>query len=272
VYLLTPPQYEKLLNSKDKKVNGYQLLFQSGGAPSNNGGTREPSLRAAANADNDFNNSDPVLPDGGRNPFFPDDFYIDSISLKTVIAGKATGAAHNATELKFTVIEPAGITLLDNLYKAVQNIAPKDASGKVNYTAVTYLMVIRFYGYDQDGNQVQVAAKVDAEGTSDRTAIVEKFIPFKIANLNWSVGSKLVTYEWDCTPVGLQIAGSTVRGTIPYDVQLSANTVGELLAGDGTYISQQNREAQNELNRETRGAAPKANSAPTTKNSAKHIY
>jgi hypothetical protein len=237
VYLLTESQHARLQNSKNKTVDGYYLLFQSGGAPSNNGGIREPSLRAAANADNDFNNSDPVLPDGGRNPFFPDDFYIDSISLKTAIAGKATGAAHNATELKFTVIEPAGITLLDNLYKAVQNIAPQDASGKVNYTAVTYLMVIRFYGYDQDGNQVQVAAKVDAEGTSDRTAIVEKFIPFKIANLNWSVGSKLVTYEWDCTPVGMMIAGSTVRGTIPYDVQLVNSTVGGLLSNNRVTVA-----------------------------------
>jgi hypothetical protein len=267
VYLLTESQHARLQNSKNKTVDGYYLLFQSGGAPSNNGGTREPSLRAAANADNDFNNSDPVLPDGGRNPFFPDDFYIDSISLKSVIAGKATGAAHNAAELKFTVIEPAGITLLDNLYKAVQNIAPRDAAGKVNYTAVTYLMVIRFYGYDQDGNQVQVAAKVDAEGTSDRTAIVEKFIPFKIANLNWSVGSKLVTYEWECTPAGMMIAGGTVRGTIPYDVQLVNSTVGGLLSNNRVTVANSSgdeNQGANEIARLLRQQSAAQNAPATT--------
>ncbi len=255
VYLLTESQHARLQNSKNKTVDGYYLLFQSGGAPSNNGGVREPpapavtpsrnsrdAQRQASERQSGVTSAGPTAvtppgPDGGRNPFFPDDFYIDSISLKSVVAGKATGAAHNAAELKFTVIEPAGITLLDNLYKAVQNIAPRDAAGKVNYTAVTYLMVIRFYGYDQDGNQVQVAAKVDAEGTSDRTAIVEKFIPFKIANLNWSVGSKLVTYEWDCTPVGMMIAGGTVRGTIPYDVQLVNSTVGGLLSNNRVTVA-----------------------------------
>ena len=230
VYLLTETQYARLQNSKNKTVDGYYLLFQSGGAPNNKGDIRPPpavtvtparnsrdAQRQASERQAGITNGVPTEvesdgSDGGRNPFFPDDFYIDSISIKSVIAGKATGSAHNVAEMKFTVIEPNGITLLDNLYKAVQNVAPRDAAGKVNYTAATYLMVLRFYGYDQDGTLVQVAAKVDAEGTSDRTAVVEKFIPFKIANINWSVGSKLVSYEWECVPPGMMIAGGTIRG------------------------------------------------------------
>ena len=35
VYLLTSDQYTKLLRTKNKRIDGYQLLFQSGGAPSN---------------------------------------------------------------------------------------------------------------------------------------------------------------------------------------------------------------------------------------------
>ncbi len=40
VYLLTPTQYETLIKSKQKKVNGYNLLFQTGGAPTNVGGAK----------------------------------------------------------------------------------------------------------------------------------------------------------------------------------------------------------------------------------------
>lgn len=237
VYLLTETQHARLQNSRNKTVDGYYLLFQSGGAPSNNGGIRQPATGGGqTDPGQGPATSTPTAAaprsDGGRNPFFPNDFYIDSISLKSVIAGKATGSAHNAAELKFTVIEPTGITLLDNLYNAVQNIAPRDAGGRVNYTAATYLMVIRFYGYDQNGSPVQAAAKLDAEGTSDRSAVIEKFIPFKIANINWSIESKLVSYEWDCTPVGLMIAGGTARGTIPSDVQLVNSTVGGLLSNN----------------------------------------
>jgi hypothetical protein len=255
VYLLTETQYARLQNSKNKTVDGYYLLFQSGGAPNNVGDVRPPpavavtpsrnsrdAQRQASERQAGITNGVPTEasytgPDGGRNPFFPDDFYIDSITIKSVIAGKATGSAHNVAEMKFTVVEPNGITLLDNLYKAVQNVAPKDAAGKVNYTAATYLMVLRFYGYDQDGTLVQVAAKVDAEGTSDRTAVVEKFIPFKIANLNWSVGSRLVSYEWECVPPGMMIAGGTIRGTIPVDVQLTNSTVGGLLGNNRVTVA-----------------------------------
>lgn len=235
VYLMTEVQYARLLNSSSKKIDGYQLLFQSGGAANNVGGIRTPSLRSAANADNDFNNSDPVLPDGGRNPYFDNDFYIDSVTIETLPPGKGTGAAHNVSTMKFTLVEPNGITLLDRLYDAVANSAPQSADGKVNYSAATYLMVLRFYGYDSEGNLEQVRSKPDQEGTSDPAAIVEKFIPFRVAGIKWSIGSKLVSYDWECVPIGQMIAGYASRGTIPYDVQLVDSTVGGLLGSAAKY-------------------------------------
>ena len=51
------------------------------------------------------------------------------------------------------------------------------------------------------------------------------------------MGSKLVTYEFECAPINQIIAGGTRRGTVPYDVQLTATSVGELLGGDTTYSS-----------------------------------
>jgi hypothetical protein len=287
VYLMTEVQYARLLQSTTKKIDGYQLLFQSGGAANNIGGIRPPTVRAAANADNDFNNSDPVPPDGGRNPFFDNDFYIDSITIENLPPGKSTGSAHNVSGLKFTLIEPNGITLLDRLYDAVANHAPIGGDGKVNYTAPTYLMVIRFYGYDANGNLQQVRSKPDQEGTSDPSAIVEKFIPFKIKSLNWGVGTKLVSYEWECVPTGQMIAGYTNRGTIPADVQLVNTTVGGLLGGPAKYsdatssaatpgasnTAASNQSGANQSDAETRrlasagtATAPsKADAAPTNK-------
>jgi hypothetical protein len=287
VYLMTEVQYARLLQSTTKKIDGYQLLFQSGGAANNVGGIRPPTVRAAANADNDFNNSDPVPPDGGRNPFFDNDFYIDSITIENLPPGKSTGSAHNVSGLKFTLIEPNGITLLDRLYDAVANHAPIGGDGKVNYTAPTYLMVIRFYGYDANGNLEQVRSKPDQEGTSDPAAIVEKFIPFKIKSLNWGVGTKLVSYEWECVPTGQMIAGYTNRGTIPADVQLVNTTVGGLLGGPAKYSTAtssaanpgaSNTATSNQSDAETQrlasaGSKPapapapsKADAAPTNKN------
>ncbi len=284
VYLMTEIQYAQLLQSKTKKIDGYQLLFQSGGAANNVGGIRPRTLKAAANADNDFNNSDPVPPDGGRNPFFDNDFYIDSISIENLPPGNSTGSSHNISSMKFTLIEPNGITLLDRLYDAVANLAVPGVDGKINYTSPTYLMVLRFYGYDSEGNREQVRSKPDQEGTSDPAAIVEKFFPFQVTSINWSVGSKMVTYEWECAPTGQLIAGYANRGTIPADVQLVNSTVGGLLSGPAKYSSTTTSAAApgasttaanpNESNAETRrlasagSAAPapgKADAAPTNK-------
>lgn len=221
VYLMSPLQYEQLLNSSKKSVNGYQLLFQSGGAPNNTGGPQG-------------NNYSPGSADAGRNPFFDNDFYIDSITIDNALPGRQTGAAHMVTDVKFTVVEPTGMTLIDSLYAAVKDFAPQDATGAVNYSAATYLMVIRFFGYDEAGNLVTPGGST-AVGSGNSAAVVEKFVPFLIKKIKWGVTNKLVQYDFECAPVGQLIGSSTARGTIPYDIELTASTVGKVLKGNSKF-------------------------------------
>jgi hypothetical protein len=239
VYLMSTKQYTRLLRSKKKNINGYNLLFQSGGAPTNVGGplgkgtgtvnSQDPGAEFAQ----DFNDQD-----YGRNPAFPQDFYIDSITIDNALPGRQTQAAHMVTNMKFTVIEPGNISLLDRLYAAVQDMGQTAGENQpINYTASAYLMVLRWYGYDANGNLVKVGALDPATGLTDANAVVEKFIPFIIKKINWSVGSKLVSYEFDCAPINQMVAGGTRRGTVPYDVQLTATSVGELLGGNAAYSS-----------------------------------
>lgn len=244
-YLMTPKQYRQLVVSKKKQVNGYQLLMQSGGAPANSGGAR-----GAASTSNQTTQADleregigfaptSTLPtgndaDAGRNPFFPQDFYFDSIQIENLILGNGSRAAHNASNIKFTVVEPGNISLLDRLYEAVQDFIPA-AGQPINYTAITYLMVIRFYGYDENGNLVTNIGAPDRTGKSDPNAVIEKFIPFRITKCDWTIENKLVSYNFEGAPAGLIVAAGTRRGTVPYDVQLTAKTLGDLLSGDSLY-------------------------------------
>ena len=246
VYLMSPRQYQQLLRSKKKSINGYNLLFQSGGAPTNTSGflgkgtgtVQGYDVGAEGITDTRAGPTD----DYGRNPAFPQDFYIDSITVDNMLPGRLTGAAHMVTGLKFTVIEPGNITLLDRLYRAVQDMAQQlnestDAP-PINYTAAAYLMVIRWYGYDENGKLVAGRTDVDPmTGLSDTKSIVEKFIPFNINKINWSVGSKLVTYDFECQPIGQGVASGTRRGTIPYDMQITGGTVGDLLGSNVVYTS-----------------------------------
>lgn len=218
VYMLTPAQLTAFQRNGKKSVTGYNLLFQSGGAPANIGGPQGSAAGAGA-------------PDAGRNPFFPNDFYIDTITLENIPMGKGTRSAHGSTQLKFTVIEPSNITLIDCMYKAVQDLQPRAGGGAINYAAVCYLMVIRFYGYDQNGKLQAVASADQTVGQSDSSAAVEKYIPFRIKDIKWEVSSRLVSYEFDCQPIGQIVAGSTRRGTITADYEINGQTVGELLVG-----------------------------------------
>ena len=251
VYLMSTLQYERLLRRKKKDINGYFLLFQSGGAPTNKGGflgkgSGEVGGQNPGTEGLDAENVD----DFGRNPAFPQDFYIDSITVDNALPGKATQTAHMVTDLKFTVIEPGNITLLDRLYRAVQDAGQVQGENQpINYTAAAYLMVIRWYGYDINGNLMAVGAADPNTGLTDPNAVVEKFIPFIIKKINWSVSSKLVTYDFDCAPIGQMVAGGTRRGTVPYDTQFTASSVSELLGDRLQY---------------TAGTAPNNNPGATT--------
>lgn len=243
VYMLTPDQFNTFQRSRRKTVNGYNLLFQSGGAANNIGGPQGAAATTTGyrtvsrdGVDSVVNASDAVpdssSPDAGRNPFFPNDYYIDTITVENILQGKATMAAHSSTQLKFTVIEPANITLIDNIYKAVQDLQPKNGvNGPINYAAVCYLMVIRFYGYDEQGRLQQAGAFGESSGLTDSNSAIEKYIPFRIKEIKWEVSNKLVSYEFDCQPIGQIVAGGTRRGTVPADYEVSGQTVGELLVG-----------------------------------------
>jgi hypothetical protein len=263
VYLMTPDQYSIFIKSKKRTVLGYNLLFQSAGAPGSSGGASGPNTTNTGPAN--VSTVGPRDPGGaGRNPYFDLDFYIDSITLETLFPGKLPQAAHSAATLKFTVIEPNGITLIDRLYKAVQDHVPRNGAGAINYTAVQYLLAIRWYGWDNNGKLIKNVG--GGEQLSDPNAAIEKFIPFTIAQINWGVSNKLVTYDFVCKPVGQTVGSTTSRGTIPYDVELSDQTVKGLLSADAQYNQPANDGSQTSVVQTTSTPAPsKANAAPSSK-------
>lgn len=211
LYLITDAQYKTMINTKRKDISGAQLLVQTGGASA---GT-------------------------GRNDNFSLDYYIDNIQLNSFVVGKGTGLAHNVADVKFTVTEPNGITFLKNLDAAVQQFVNTGNNGKKkNYVAQLYLLVIRFYGYDDQGNLVRGGvSKPDL--TSDPNAFVEKWYPILISNVKFKIQSKAVEYQIEAMAVPYQISASAKRGSIPYNIELSGQTLKDLLAGPAAYSAGQ---------------------------------
>jgi hypothetical protein len=237
VYLMPKDQYQEMMRTKQRILNGSQLLFQSGGAPT-----------------------------GGRNPFFSNDYYIDKFEIKSFLTGKGTGLTHNAKEINMTVVEPNGISLIDNLTRAVQAFFPQTEKKK-SITTVIYLMVIRFYGYDVQGNLVRGGVP-NPDGSSDPNAFVEKWFPFVIKDIKFRVANKLTEYDISAAAPQFQIATGQGRATIPYNIELSGQTIKDLLAGSAQYTTTQTLPAETGDIIQTTvtniaPAPPKANAANT---------
>jgi hypothetical protein len=255
-YLTDPTTYNKLIKSPKRNLDGYYLLVQSGGAPINN---QVPTNVAA---DPNIQTSGTV--GYGRSPFFPLDYYIDNLEFNVTYGGSAAaGGAATFSDLSFTVIEPNGISLLDNLYRAVSDLYIKkniiSADTTPNYSAAMYVMVIRFYGYDVDGNLIQPIAK--RTGTTDNQAAIEKFIPFTISTIDFKVANKLVEYQVKGVSPGTGTGFSTNRGSIPQNFQFQGATVKDILVG--TAIQQTASEAAGD---QTRNGVPIESSPPGSNN------
>jgi TolA-binding protein len=233
VYLMSPAQYGALIRTKKKTVAGYQLLFMSGGAGPAGTKTAVPTL---SRQEKDFVTDSDLLGQSlqslGRNEFFSLDYYIDDVQVKSVLPLKGTNSAHNVTELKFKVIEPYGVTFLDNLFAATQQYI-KVGGGDINknYSAQNYLMVIRFYGYDDQGNLVTVGRTGQDAAGSDVNAIVEKFIPFQFTGIKFRIASKVVEYECSAVCPQNNVNTSSSRGVVPYNIELQSQTLKDLLTG-----------------------------------------
>lgn len=267
IYLMTPEDYKRMIVTKQRFIPGYLLLIQSGGA------AQESGVVPASAESEEIRAQGGVSLSQGRNQFFPLDFYIDDLEIKTINPGKGTGGAHNVTEMRFKIVEPNGITFLDRLNDAVQqyiNSAGGISAGTANgqYSAQNYLMVIRWYGYDAQGNLLtaQDISSVDptAFDKTDANAIVEKFIPFQFSEIKFRIANRLVEYDCQAVAIPNVIGTGQGRGVIPYNIELSATTLQNLFNGNEKYTTTQSTDPE----ARDGAASPGADSAPDKANAA----
>lgn len=240
-WYLVPPQYVKDIDIMGKGVSQFPLLAQSGGAPvdrsTSDVGAGSDSSTSAPGADG-IDTVTITAKKTKRASFFDVDYYIDGLEINTFMPNsKATQMSNSTIDYKFTVTEPYGITLLNNLYLTVdqmyKSIPGSTVKGNVNYAAAVYVLLIRFYGYDDNGKLMTPSTSTKANNTvpGDKDAILTKFFPFRIKTIKFRIANKLVEYEITGYPVGHDTGFSANRGVIPAPVQLAGATVKDVLSG-----------------------------------------
>lgn len=217
-YLLTPDQYNEMVRTQKKNCATWQLLVQSGGAPTEVAGATANSTATA-----------------GRNKFFDKDYYLDDLEIDSVIPLKGTGAANTATNIRFKVTEPSGITLIDNLSRAIKTLyQEKNVDKNANYLMAQHCLVVRFYGYNENGELINPGRRGTNGQTNitDPRAIVEKFYPFVVTNIKFRIPrDRVVEYDVEGKPIPHFYNKSQDRGTIPFAFELTGETVGQILQG-----------------------------------------
>jgi len=225
-YVLTPQQFNDLGTGHKPNTAGWQLLMQSGGAPVQ-----------------------------GRSPWFPLDYYMDDLEIESKILGGGTRMANSAVDIRFKVVEPNGITLIQNLFNAVvsvyktaqqsqTNITNNGAVASTspttnatpNYLQAQYCLTIEFYGYDSDGNLVapikgSVNTDLKATGGYGQQAVIIKYYPFRLVDIKFQIANRAIEYTVTAKPIPQSYGFTTDRGTIPFPITLSGQTADQLLNG-----------------------------------------
>lgn len=230
-YLMTPTMF-KALSNEPPNINEWILIAKSGGA----------------DAQTDPNGN------GKRSPFFPIDYYMDNLVIEAGLTGSGAGsqmATAGATSFSFQVTEPNGLTLPAALAGAVQDFYKQNNITDSSPAEAYFCMVIQFFGYDQNGNLVEVGKSGNQNGSSSIAsprAIVQKIYPFVIQGFNFKLTTNGVVYNITGTAPALYNNLGTMRGVIPAQFECVGSTVKDILVGVGdpksVVAKQDGRDAQ----------------------------
>ena len=151
--------------------------------------------------------------DNANTEFF-NDFFIDDLEITNIAVGPNKFKQNtNATDVRFTITEPRGVTLLERLQRLAGTVL---ASTRERYIHAPYLLEISFKGYDERGTPVLAPS-------------MPKYIPIRITDMQFDVTTSGTQYRVTAIPFANTIMGS-IMSTIPFNVEVKAKTVGDIFS------------------------------------------
>lgn len=216
LYMVNQQGYDDYLSNGRLFVpaNNSAIIAQSGGTPSN----RRPE----------------------NVPF---DYYIDNLKILQYTTGKDTGTATNISQFSFTITEPYGFSLVTKLRDISAGLVRTSTGGfntdgaKLNNPLKNFFIIgIRFYGYDDQGNVMRPNFQYEGQpldpnyqGRADGQAVFERYIDFVIKEFKFKVDGKATTYNIVGVSSGPMEGSGVKRGALNTNLQIQATTVREAL-------------------------------------------
>lgn len=212
-YALTPNAYNDFYTNDRWVINdNTPLIVQSGGVTTGTGAPRAPE--------------------------FPLDLYIDDLEIESLLMSELTRFPSNVQELNFKIYEPYGMSFISRLVTLQQRLR-NEASIKMQIENqlqlgnFPYLIVVRFYGYDESGNLVsQPADQGSASFTrTDSNASFERAFPVMFQNITYKLDGKTTVYNCKCRLINEKVGFSIRRGKVNEKLTIVADTVEAAIGG-----------------------------------------
>lgn len=231
LYALSADSYNSYFVNGKWILKDLDLLIQSAGAPSNS-------------------------PNNPRNQFFDLDFYIDNLEITTATNGKDSRVASNMTMIRFQVFEPYAMSFPSRLV-AAQELAQKKSKIKRPVLDQSmallcpYLLVLRFYGYDNQGNVISKPVDMPNSadyGKTDIDAAFERAFPIVITKMSFKLERTTTVYNIEARLLNEQVGYGLKRGVIPKSIAISADTVENALGAKKTSAAAQSASSLSRTN------------------------
>lgn len=156
-----------------------------------------------------------------REPSFSGDFYFDNLEMETTIGANAHSRSTNAIDIKFTIVEPYGVTLMNRIMYANANIQSK------NYIDQPYLLQIDFFAID------------DAGVILGSIPTLVKRIPIKFTKLDIKASTKGAEYNCQAVPYNTSAFLVSTAST-PTNITIDAGNLQSFFQSEAeeTYIAE----------------------------------
>lgn len=181
--------------------------------------------------------------------FYGVDFTIDDLEITSLISAKESRTAGNQSNFKFKIYEPFGMTFPSRLVRAQTEIQQqanikRSIKQQVQALATPLLIVIRFYGYDEEGKIIKNMQDPNQNGytRTDSEASFERAFPILISKFSFRLDNKVTIYDVEAKMINEQVGFGTKRGIIKTGFEISGNTVASAIEELLVKVNQQQQD------------------------------
>lgn len=206
LYMVTPEAYGEFLNTAQTDPSGFTIVAESGGINRKNSKNKAGLAR---------------------------DVYIDDFTCKTVPAmGGNDGPTTDSVEFEFKITEPYGFSFISDLKELSKQVMlsskiPNKEQAMFHMQQI-YMLGIKFYGYDADGN-VMTGDKLGTDAGTEKFALFPRYYTMTFTSMQFKLDGKATVYTIKGQNVSVQAGFGVQRGVIKTPCEVYGETVEEVL-------------------------------------------